>query len=154
MSFLSKEEKNQWFTIPTPVGSDGEIAPYCVYCYNNFRKYYELVENICIMCGKPAPKILENETATTRITAINDEPPAEMGRGTSMELVYDKLFKDESIKANHSSTRMEAKSIGEAFRMLKEADTPQPKATLGFVGKYAVKTQKPKIAKLDSSATE
>lgn len=153
MSFLPKSEQNRWFSTTLGAG-DEDIPPYCSFCFNNFKKYYELVQNICTMCGRAAPKITENETAHTKITAINDPIPDDGMRGAMLEIDYSKLYKDETIKPNHSSTRMQANSIGEAMQMLREADKPTTNISGHYQDKYSVKVKKNTGPRLDSPAIE
>lgn len=151
---MSLPENNNlnWFSLATGSKSD-EISEYCEYCFNNFRKYNEMVQNMCISCGRPAPQLIQNPNENAKLTALNDDFDITMMNGISLEIDYTDALKDESISGiRNSQSRMQANSASEAMQMIRESEINRK-----FVGGDAYKVKirgSDKKVRLDSNALD
>jgi len=144
---------NNWYSL-TSVSKGEEIAEYCEYCFTNFKKYNEMVQNICISCGRPAPQLIANPNERPILSGLNDDFDMTMMQGTSIEIDYTDVFKDESINGLHSNKgRMSANSATEAIQMIRDSEVTK-RLVGGDSYKVKVKTGDNRKVRLDSNALE
>lgn len=118
-----------WYGITkNPKANNRFEQEYCEYCLNNFKKYYQLINNVCTSCGR-TPRFIKdvNQQAETRLTAISDKlSDADIFKGVSMSLDYSEMMQDDTTP-DTKNNRLVARSAGEAIRLINNAEKQSSK---------------------------
>ena len=101
----------------------GEDSTYCEFCYYNFKKYNECVNNICQSCGRPADFITKNKQNRITVNALNEMPEDNINKGISMIIDYPFLKNDETKLGKRIGERMSTPlGAGEAMRLIRDSE--------------------------------
>lgn len=148
-----ENNSNNWFSLTTGNKSQ-EISEYCEYCFINFKKYNEMIQNMCISCGRPAPQLTQNPNERPTLSGYNDDFNETMMQGTSIEIDYSDALADESRNGlvNGGIGRMTANSATEAMKMIRESEINRRNVG-GDAYKVKIKTGDKKI-RLDSNSLD
>lgn len=116
-------ETGRWYSsASSPARYDDGLYDYCLYCLQNFKKFYSMVNNVCQSCGRVADPVFRNKQENIEVTSVNSEATPERMRAVSLEYDYSPLLKDPTTGFNDADTRMSANSIGEAVQKLRTAE--------------------------------
>ena len=120
---ISGENRKWYSSSSSPARYDDGLYDYCVYCLDNFKKFYSMVNNVCQSCGRVADPVFKNKQENIAVTSINSEITPEQLKGVSLEYDYSPLLSDPTTGFNEGDkTRMSANSIGEAVKKLRLAE--------------------------------
>lgn len=131
MSSEIKPKPLAWFGIAkNPKANNRLEQEYCEFCLNNFKRYYQLINNVCTSCGRTPRFITEvNQQAETRLTAISDKLENNndnIYKGVSMDVDYSEMLNNDDTTQAHND-RMVARSAGEAIRVINNAEKQSSK---------------------------
>lgn len=120
---ISGENRKWYSSASSPARYDDGLYDYCLYCLDNFKKFYSMVNNVCQSCGRVADPVFKNKQENIAVTSINSEITPEQLKGVSLEYDYSPMLSDPTTGFNEGGdTRMSAASIGEAVKKLRLAE--------------------------------
>ena len=120
---VSSESRPWYSSTSSPARYDEGLYDYCLYCIQNFRKMYSMVNNVCSSCGRVADPVFKNKQENIAVTSVN--APLDMNelKGVSMEFDYSPLNTDPTTGLfTDNQTRMTAKSAGEAMKKIRTVE--------------------------------
>src|SRR5690349_10765357 len=95
-----------WFSTSFPSHED-EVPAYCAYCLINFKKYNEVINNICQECGRVHQKTREDKQPLATISSINAPPISETEqsilKGVYLEIDTSPLITQDETKQGINS---------------------------------------------------
>lgn len=137
-------EQGKWYSsASSPARYDEGLYDYCVYCLNNFKKFYSMINNVCQSCGRVADPIFKNKQENIAVTSINDDVNPNNLKAVSLDYDYSPLLNDPTTGLNNDDVRMSAISAGEAMRKIRtveQANTSIARAAQLRGEKYIQKT--------------
>ena len=119
---ISNEQRKWYSSASSPARYEEGMYDYCLYCLNNFKKFYNMVNNICQSCGRVADPVFKNKQENIAVTSINSDITPEQLKAVSLEYDYSPMLSDPTTGFNEADTRMSANSIGEAVKKLRMAE--------------------------------
>ena len=119
---IGNEQKKWYSSASSPARYNEGLYDYCVYCINNFKKFYSMINNVCQSCGRVADPVFKNKQVDIQVTSINDDVNPGNLKAVSLEFDYVPLHSDPTTGFNEADTRMSANSIGEAVKKLRMAE--------------------------------
>lgn len=124
MDPITKERKKWYSSSSSPARYDDGLYDYCVYCLNNFKKFYNMVNNVCQSCGRVADPVFKNKQENIAVTSVNADMNTDQMKAVSLDFDYSPLLKDDPTTTGFSDrdTHMTANSIGEAMKKLRTAE--------------------------------
>lgn len=133
---------SSWYSITSPSGDGND--EYCKFCLTNFKVFHDMVNNVCQVCGRPAPKILVDKQQQVKITSINTPRDSSMLKGISTEIDYNTLFTKDDTKRgiNYGDVRVQVNSFKEAIKFIHESDKSPSQMRMESQQDYVVKTNK------------
>lgn len=142
-----------WYSITSPSSSNND--DYCKYCLTNFKKFHDMINNVCQVCGRAAPKIIEDKQVHLQIKSLNSPRDNTMAKGVSTIIDTQSIFQRDETKdgMNLSDERVQVNSFREAIKWIHESDKSPSMMRNAVRDDYIIRTNKSgmfdKKAKLD-----
>jgi hypothetical protein len=138
-----------WYSIPKTSGGNNssQDGDYCRYCYITFKKFHNLINNVCQSCGRVAQSIVKDKQPEQALTSINDPTINSTHlRPVSQEVDYNPMFtNDETTEGiNSGDVKMNAKSLEEAVKLLHMMDSSSRDIKVQNQIRYRMKIYKEK----------
>jgi hypothetical protein len=122
---ISGETQRWYSSASSPARYEDGLYDYCLYCLQNFHRFYDMVNNVCQSCGRVADPVFKNKQEKIEVTSVNSIlGDTERLKAASLEFDYSNLLSvdDTTSGLNDRDTRMTANSIGEALTKLRVAE--------------------------------
>jgi hypothetical protein len=154
MSNNNSNNNNFSYSIPKTSGSNNTAGDgdYCRFCYINFKRFNDLINNICQSCGRVTTSVVKDKQPEEKLISINDPTKNSIStRSISQEMDYNPMFlNDESTQGISSgNVVMKADSLEEAVKLLHMMDSSSRDIKVQNQIKYRTKIFKDKKNKDD-----